>query len=95
MKRLSKIPAIAELQREVGPGKCPFCEEPLTEASRVKCGQLDCVVAYERLAQAHGRSFMTDQDKAERAYDTHVRYMRTTEGTRTRYPRSLGRVAPK
>ncbi len=27
--RISVIPSIAELQREVGEGKCPFCEAPL------------------------------------------------------------------
>ncbi len=50
---ISIVPEIAELQREIGPGKCAFCEDPIT--ARVHCSDAHCVRAYKRVRMASKR----------------------------------------
>ena len=50
--KLSLVPAIAELQEEVGPGVCPFCEDPLPSEigeTGIHCNAPDCLKSYHRL----------------------------------------------
>ncbi len=53
---LSIVPEIAEMQKEIGPGKCPFCEDPLPPwehgRSRCYCLGYDCDRTYHRLYRA-------------------------------------------
>jgi len=49
MKKLSRVPAIAELQLSAGPGRCAFCEDPIAGPARVHCGGEECERSYHRL----------------------------------------------
>ncbi len=50
----SIVPGIAELQKDVPPGHCCFCEEPIPQGAHVRrkpihCGGEECVRSYHRL----------------------------------------------
>jgi hypothetical protein len=56
---ISRLPLIADLQAEAGPGRCPFCEEPLPASKtkpRVHCGALECVRSLERISRRRIRA---------------------------------------
>ncbi len=54
---LSKIPEIAEMQKEVGVGRCFYCTEPLPEREPqrgrvpIRCDDRECERAYYRAAR--------------------------------------------
>lgn len=55
----SRIPLIADLQAEVGPGRCPFCEESLPAPRtkpRTHCGSIDCIRSFERISRRRIRA---------------------------------------
>ena len=64
--RLSIVPEIAAMQKEVGEGRCAFCEDPIPEDRTrfmppITCGQSDCVKSYHRLY----RSLRTEREWAK------------------------------
>jgi hypothetical protein len=54
---------VRRLQREVGAGRCPFRERPLTSKHtgrpRVVCFRADCMTEYERLHKRDSRKRLT------------------------------------
>ena len=55
---LSRVPELAELEAEVGPGRCCFCKRPITKkrpngnAARV-CFRADCRIEEETARSRH------------------------------------------
>lgn len=79
-EHVSVIPAVVAMQREVGRGKCPFCEDPLVVPERssyypVHCGGRDCQAGYHRLyrdlrtARCHAKGITTRGKKLSETTD--------------------------
>lgn len=85
----SRVAEVARLQEEVGEGRCPFCERPLSHKQhgrkRFMCFRADCVVEYHRIYSQTPSRKRYNYLRNRRVYEANLARGLTARGT----PRKL------